>query len=139
MIIRPYIHSDENDVISLWTDCGLVVPWNDPAKDIQRKMDENPDLFFVGSIDGAIAGSCMAGYDGHRGWIYYLAITPALQRKGLARKLVQHAENVLSRLGCPKINLMVRNTNDQAIQFYHKIGFNSDPVSVLSKRIETDV
>lgn len=139
MIIRPYIHTDENDVISLWTDCGLVVPWNDPARDIQRKMNEHPDLFFVGTIDDTIVGSCMAGYDGHRGWIYYLATTPALQRKGLGEKLVQHAQNALSRLGCPKINLMVRNTNAQAIQFYHKIGFNDDPVTVLSKRIEKNI
>lgn len=136
--IQPYEPGDEKEIISLWKKCKLVVPWNDPAKDIQRKQLENPDLFFVARMNGLIVGSCMAGYDGHRGWIYYLATTPEHQKKGLGKKLVLHAEKALRAKGCPKINLMVRKTNEQVIQFYKTLGFKDDPVMVLSKRLETD-
>jgi len=81
MIIRTYKFHDEKHVVSLWNECKLVVPWNDPVNDIQRKLAENPDLFFVGLINNKIAGSCMAGYDGHRGWIYYLAVKPEYRKE----------------------------------------------------------
>lgn len=139
MIIRTYEPKDEKDLISLWVECKLVVPWNNPAKDIQRKQRHDPDLFFVGLIDEKIMASCMAGYDGHRGWIYYLAVTPACQKKGYAKKLLLHAKKALSKIGCPKINLMVRKTNNEMIQFYKAMGYDDDPVSVLSLRIENDL
>ena len=138
MIIRTYESNDEKEVILLWNECNLVVPWNDPVKDIKRKLTENSDLFFVGIINGKIAGSCIAGYDGHRGWIYYLAIKPEYRRRGFAKQLVRHAEKALSDMGCPKINLMVRKANEQVIRFYKTIGYHDDPVMVLSKRIEMD-
>ena len=135
MIIRLYEPDDEEKLITLWNECNLVVPLNDPAKDIQLKFAQNDDLFFVGIINDKIAGSCMAGFDGHRGWIYYLAIKPEYQKKGYAAKLVQHAQKALAAMGCPKINLMVRKTNERVIRFYKTIGFNDDPVTVLSKRL----
>lgn len=138
MIIRPYESSDEKEMISLWRECSLVVPWNDPVKDIQTKLNKDPELFFVGVVKGEIAGSCMAGFDGHRGWIYYLAVKPQYQKQGNAKQLVHHAEKVLLNLGCPKVNLMVRETNKQVIDFYKTIGYADDPVVVLSKRMETD-
>ncbi len=138
MIIRTYNPKDESQIISLWKECNLVVAWNDPAKDIERKCDENPDLFFVGVFNGEIVGSCMAGYDGHRGWIYYLAVKPEFQKKNFGQQLVEHAQTVLISLGCPKINLMVRKTNKKAINFYKTIGYNDDPVIVLSKRLVKD-
>ncbi len=138
LIIRTYNNNDEKELISLWKECNLVVPWNDPLKDIQRKLDENPKLFFVGTMNNTIVGSCMAGYDGHRGWIYYLATKPSLQKKGMAKQLVQHAQAVLASMGCPKINLMIRKTNEKVIQFYKNIGYNDDPVMVLSKRLKID-
>jgi len=138
MTIRQYDPGDEKEIIDLWKECNLIVPWNDPAKDIQRKCYENPTLFFVGSINGKIAGSCMAGYDGHRGWLYYLAVKPEYQKLGNAKKLIVHAEKALINVGCPKINLMVRKTNERVIGFYKTMGYADDSVIVLSKRLKTD-
>jgi ribosomal protein S18 acetylase RimI-like enzyme len=116
----------------------LLVPSNNPKMDIERKLQQNPDLFFVGEVEGKIVSTCMSGYDGHRGWIYYLAVSPRLRRKGIAVRMVRHAERALKTLGCPKIDLMVRNSNEGVIAFYHKIGYNDDPVVVLSKRLKED-
>ena len=136
--IRTYQKSDEEQIINLWLECGLIVPWNNPKRDIERKMDEDPSLFLVGEIDRSIVCSCMAGYDGHRGWIYYLAVRRDYQRQGIALKIVTEAENRLLEIGCPKIDLMVRKNNKDAISFYHKIGYKDDPVVVLSKRLYKD-
>lgn len=138
MKIRTYQTKDEEKLIFLWNLCHLTVPWNDPKKDINRKMDENPDLFFVGEIEEQLIASCMAGYDGHRGWIYYLAVHPEYRNKGWARKIVMFAEGRLKSIGCPKVNLMVRDTNTAVIDFYKNIGYADDPVCVLSKRLEND-
>jgi ribosomal protein S18 acetylase RimI-like enzyme len=136
--IRNYLVEDEAAVIGLWQQCGLIVPWNDPQADIARKCTESTDLFFVGTIEGRLIASCMAGYDGHRGWIYYLAVDDTRQRQGIATKMVRHAETELRNRGCPKINLMVRNTNEAIIAFYKSIGYGDDPVVVLSKRLIED-
>ncbi len=138
MKIRSFRPLDEKALIQLWNECGLTVPWNDPVKDIQRKRAENPDLLFVGIKDQTLIASCIAGYDGHRGWIYYLAVKPAYQHQQLARKMVCHAEKRLIELGCPKINLMVRKTNASVIRFYQSIGYTDDPVVVLSRRLIKD-
>ncbi len=137
-LIRTYRASDEAALIALWRECGLVVPWNDPKKDIDRKLTENPDQLHVAEADGEIVGSCMSGYDGHRGWIYYLAVAPQHRRRGLATRLMRHAEDELRRLGCPKIDLMVRDTNAEVIAFYRAIGYRQDAVVVLSHRLEDD-
>ncbi len=115
--IRSYRPEDESRVIDLWTRCGLTVPWNNPKMDIERKMADSPDLLFVGEIGGAIVATCMAGYDGHRGWIYYLAVSPDFQRRGIAGRMVKRAEERLKKMGCPKIDLMVRDTNTGVIDF----------------------
>ncbi len=124
--------------ISLWQECGLVVPWNDPQADIARKYDESPELFFVADLDQALIASCMSGYDGHRGWIYFMAVKTTLQRKGIATKLVEHVETKLIELGYPKVELMVRKTNSSVISFYRSIGYNPEPVVVMSKRLIED-
>ena len=136
--IRPYRAEDETAVIGLWRQCELIVPWNNPRADIMRKCADSPELFFVGLVDNDIIATCMAGYDGHRGWIYYLAVAGAWQRQGIATHLVRHAEARLTGLGCAKIDLMVRNTNDSVIAFYKSIGYADDPVVVLSKRLLED-
>ena len=135
---RTYRPADEADVIEVWRQCGLLRPWNHPAADIARKYADSPDLFFVAARDGAPVATCMAGYDGHRGWIYYLAVLPELQRQGIAAHLVAMAETGLARLGCPKIDLMVRDDNRPAIDFYQRLGYDRDPVTVLSKRLLED-
>jgi ribosomal protein S18 acetylase RimI-like enzyme len=137
-VIDEYNSDDEADLIGLWQECGLVVPWNNPLSDIARKMEDSPELFFCGKIDGCLVASCMAGYDGHRGWIYFLAVAKSQQRNGLAAKLVAHVEAKLIDLGCPKLELMVRDTNREVIAFYEAIGFGLDPVKVLSKRLSDD-
>lgn len=136
--IRPYRGSDESALIRLWQACDLIKPWNHPRADIGRKCADSPALLFVGCEDGKVIASCMAGYDGHRGWIYYLAVDPARQRQGIAAKIVRHAEASLLELGCPKIDLMVRNGNHSVIEFYKSIGYADDPVVVLSKRLLED-
>jgi ribosomal protein S18 acetylase RimI-like enzyme len=136
--IDTYRDGDEAAIIKLWQECGLVVPWNNPLTDIARKIADSPELFFTGRIDGKLVASCMAGYDGHRGWIYFLAVARSDQRKGFAAQLVAHVEAQLIELGCPKLELMVRDRNSEVIAFYQAIGFNLDPVRVLSKRLLED-
>lgn len=137
-IIRTFRPDDQSELIELWRECGLIVPWNNPVTDIERKLSASPELFFVGLLEHELIASCMAGYDGHRGWIYFLAVKTARQQKGFASKMVAHAESELKRLGCPKVELMVRKTNQEIISFYQHIGYDTDPVTVLSKRLIED-
>jgi ribosomal protein S18 acetylase RimI-like enzyme len=138
MEIRPFQPSDETAVVDLWERCGLVRPWNDPHKDIQRKLAVRPDLFLVGVLQGEVVASAMAGYEGHRGWISYLAVSPEHQRTGLGRAIMSEAERLLREAGCPKINLQVRSTNLQVIEFYRSLGFLVEDVVNLGKRLEHD-
>jgi ribosomal protein S18 acetylase RimI-like enzyme len=136
--IRTFRPDDTAEIIALWRECGLVVPWNNPQTDIDRKSADSPQMFFVGELENELVASCMAGYDGHRGWIYFLAVKKSQQRKGVASILVDHVEAELIKLGCPKVELMVRRTNNRVISFYQSIGFDPDPVIVLSKRLIED-
>jgi len=136
--IRSYRVTDEASVIALWRACGLVRPQNDPQKDITRKLKVNPEWFLVAEVDRQIVGAVMAGYEGHRGWINYLAVEPARQRGGLGRALMTEAEQRLRAAGCPKINLQVRTDNAAAIAFYERIGFRRDQVVSLGKRLVPD-
>lgn len=138
MKIRPYQSSDRERVVRLWTDCGLVVSHNNPFRDIERKLKVNPEWFLVGEIDGKVMASCMIGYDGHRGWINYLAVSPVLQKKGYGREMMKRAEKILSDAGCPKINLQIRATNQDTIEFYKRIGFKIEGVISMGKRLEPD-
>jgi len=138
MHIRPFQLSDQEAVVSLWRRSDLVRPWNDPAKDIQRKLVVRPDLFLVGELDGEIIASVMAGYEGHRGWLNYLAVAPEHQRRGYARAIVEEAERLLRQAGCPKINLQVRTSNRGVIEFYRRVGYSVDEVVSMGKRLEHD-
>lgn len=136
--IRPYAAEDEAAVIALWRDCGLLRPWNDPRRDIARKLAVQPELFLVGEAGGRPVASAMAGFDGHRGWIYYLAVAPHEQRRGHGRRMVAEAERLLAERGCPKLNLMVRGDNVQAIGFYRAMGYAVDEVVHLGRRLIHD-
>jgi ribosomal protein S18 acetylase RimI-like enzyme len=116
----------------------LVRPQNDPKKDIVRKLRVNPEWFLVAESAGRIVGAVMAGYEGHRGWINYLAVDPARQRGGLGRALMAEAERVLRAAGCPKINLQVRPDNRAAVAFYERLGFSVEGAISLGKRLEQD-
>lgn len=138
MLIRPYAAPDEAAVIELWERCGLTRPWNDPRKDIGRKLAVRPDLFLVGELGGVLIASVMAGYEGHRGWINYLAVAPAERRRGHARRLMDEVEVRLRASGCPKINLQIRTSNAAAIEFYRKLGYAVDDTVSMGKRLERD-
>jgi ribosomal protein S18 acetylase RimI-like enzyme len=122
-------------VVELWRQCGLTRPWNDPYEDIALKIAFQPELFFVGTLDGRVIASLMAGYEGHRGWIQYLGVSPDYQRQGIGSRIVMKAEQALRELGCVKINLQVRETNQAVIAFYEKLGFSDDHVLSLGKRL----
>ena len=138
MKIRPFKKSDTDAIIRLWHDCKLVVPWNSPAKDIQRKLETDADLFLVGEFDDKLIASVMGGYDGHRGWIYYLAVAPMYRNRGFAQNMMAEMESRLTELGCPKINLLVRNTNIEVIEFYQSLGYITDQSVSLGKRLIPD-
>jgi len=138
MQIRAYRSEDEAAVVALWRQCDLLRPWNDPAKDIRRKLTVRPDLFMVGVVDGNVVASVMAGYEGHRGWLNYLAVAPEHRRRGYGRALVAEAERLLLEAGCPKINLQVRSANRSVIQFYRRLGYDVDEVVSMGKRLEPD-
>lgn len=138
MQIRPFQVSDEAGVIELWRACELIRPVNDPAKDIRRKLAVNPEWFLVGALDGKIVAAVMAGYEGHRGWINYLAVHPKHRLQGYGRQIMAEAERLLRAAGCPKINLQVRAGNQAVLEFYRRIGYGRDDVLSLGKRLERD-
>jgi ribosomal protein S18 acetylase RimI-like enzyme len=141
--IRAYRREDESDVVDLWIKCNLVISSNNPEKDIERKLEVNPELFLVGffnetRVSETLVATCMAGYEGHRGWINYLAVAPQYRRQGVATRMMEAAEKSLKAAGCPKINLQVRTSNKSVIQFYKSIGFSTDDVISLGKRLVPD-
>jgi ribosomal protein S18 acetylase RimI-like enzyme len=138
MHIRPFHLADESAVVALWDRCGLTRPWNDPCKDIRRKLAVRPDLFLIAELDGIVIGTVMVGYDGHRGWINYLGVDPDQRRLGVGRALMIEAERLLRLEGCPKINLQVRTSNAEAIEFYRRVGYQMDDVVSMGRRLEED-
>lgn len=137
-IIRPFTEPDTDAAIALWEECELVRPWNDPHRDIERKQQVQPELFLVAELDHKLVGTAMVGYDGHRGWMNYLAVGHAWRRRGYARLLVERAEQLLLERGCPKLNLQVRDDNRAAIGFYESLGYTVDAVVSLGKRLLPD-
>jgi ribosomal protein S18 acetylase RimI-like enzyme len=133
-IVR-YLPEYQYAVVELWRKCCLVVPQNDPVEDIQKKVDFQPELFFVALLEGRVIGSVMVGYEGHRGWINYLAVLPEYQKQGYGRKLVERSILELEKIGCLKVNLQVRKTNLSVIDFYKHLGFKDDDVVGLGKRL----
>ncbi len=136
--IRPYREADEDAVVALWHECDLVRPWNDPIKDIGRKVRIQRELFLVGFSNGLLVATVMAGYEGHRGWVNYLAVAPDSRKRGFGRLLMDEAEARLREMGCPKINLQVRRSNAEAARFYRSIGYAEDDVLSMGKRLTED-
>jgi ribosomal protein S18 acetylase RimI-like enzyme len=136
--IRPFGRDETEAVVGLWEACDLIRPWNDPRKDIERKLRVDPELFLVAVDDELVVGALMAGYEGHRGWINYLAVEPGRRRQGLGRELMATAERLLSERGCPKINLQIRSENADVIAFYGALGYRQDEVVSLGKRLVDD-
>ena len=138
MELRPYAATDESAVVDLWRRCELTRPWNDPRNDIQRKLTTQPELFLVGEVDARVVATVMAGYDGHRGWVNYLAVAPEHRAKGYGRLLMRHVEERLVAMGCPKLNLQVRATNHAVLEFYRKLGYSVEERVSLGKRLIPD-
>ena len=138
MIIRPFEDDDRQTVIKLWRRCGLVVAWNDPEADIDRKLRVDPELFVVGLAGSRLVATAMGGYDGHRGSLYYLAVDAEQQGRGYGRKIADYIADLLEQRGCPKLNIMVRSSNTRMIDFYHRLGFKTDEVVCLGKRLIQD-
>lgn len=143
--IRPFAVADTEAVVALWREAGLVKPWNDPHRDIARKLEVQPELFLVaeavrggGGARGAVVGTAMVGYEGHRGWVNYLAVDAALRGGGLGRALMAEAERLLLARGCPKLNLQVRSTNAEVLAFYARLGYVVDDAVSLGKRLIAD-
>lgn len=145
--VRVFEPDDETAVVDLWDRCGLLRPWNDPHKDIARKRLVQPDLLLVAVDETAVAGDAagrgivaavMVGYDGHRGWINYLAVDPRARRRGLGRRMMREAEQRLLALGCPKVNLQVRLENLEVLKFYEALGYTDDRVVGMGRRLIPD-
>lgn len=138
MEIRSFRESDRSAVIELWQDCGLTRPWNDPDSDISRKLTVQPELFFIGDVGGKVVASAMAGYDGHRGSVFYLAVSPECQNRGFGKQLMWKIEDALTSMGCPKLNIVVRSSNDKVLAFYKHLGYAADDVVNIGKRLIPD-
>ena len=139
MNIREFEDKDVSDVIALWQLCGLTRAWNDPRKDIARKCAVGRELFLVGTVDDQLMATIMGGYEGHRGWINYLAVSTDYQRRGYGGQLVQTLEKLLLIRGCPKLNLQIREGNDAVMAFYESLGFANDKAVGYGKRLIPDV
>jgi ribosomal protein S18 acetylase RimI-like enzyme len=136
--IRAFTLRDTESVIALWQATGLTRSWNNPHLDIQRKLTVQPELFLVAVDADEIVGTVMAGYDGHRGWLYYLASDPMRRGQGIGRNLVAAAEELLLELGCPKVQLMVRPDNDDVLGFYDSLGYERFSTTTTGKRLVVD-
>ena len=138
LLINPFKEGDEEALVSLWNMCKLTVPWNNPYKDIARKLKVQAELFLVGYMEDKLIASVMAGYDGHRGWINYNALHPNFQARGYGKQLMANVQNRLRELGCPKINLQIREGNDKVFSYYQKLGFVEEKRINMGKRLEDD-
>lgn len=130
--IRPAIETDRAATVALWEACELTRPWNDPFADFQRALDHGASIIFVAEQDHRVVGTIMTGFDGHRGWIYYLGVTPGQRRNGTARQLLDAACAWLRLRNCPKVELMLRSGNP-AESFYEHLGWDRQDVQVFAR------
>lgn len=142
VVVRAFDPADEDAVVALWHEAGLTRPWNDPHADIRRKLAVQPELFLVavdaGDAAEPVVGTVMAGYDGHRGWLYYLATASSHRGSGIGRLLVAEAERLLADMGCPKVQLMVRPENEGVRGFYAALGYEPFETWATGRRLVVD-
>ncbi|ALH94965.1 GNAT family acetyltransferase [Acinetobacter equi] len=137
-MIRQFQETDLEDVIALWEVCDLSRPWNNPEIDIFRKVAQKDQLFLVAIKDDELIATVMGGYDGHRGWVNYLAVHPHQQRNGVATALIQQLEKRLTALGCPKLQLLIHKDNIDVQNFYEQLGYEEVEVICFGKRLIQD-
>ncbi|MGB7449281.1 MAG: GNAT family acetyltransferase [Ornithinimicrobium sp.] len=138
MRIRPFDRGDTDAVVALWHEVSITRPWNDPHRDIERKMTVQPELFLVGVVDDHVVATAMSGFDGHRGWLYYFAVSPAHQSAGLGSALLQHVEQLLIDAGCPKLNVQIRDGAHDLVARYERWGYAQDGATGMGKRLIPD-
>jgi hypothetical protein len=135
--VRAFLPADRQGVERLWGQVFTEDPrWNAPAALIENKLKVQPELFLVASLNDAVVGAVMAGFDGVRGWIHHLAVLPDHRRRGIATQLVRAAESGLRALGCPKVNLQVRSTNAEVVAFYRHLGYGIEDRVSMGRRLE---
>jgi ribosomal protein S18 acetylase RimI-like enzyme len=135
MNIREFRDDDLSAVIALWQSCDLTRPWNPPERDIELCRRSGHGTLFVAEAADHIVGTIMVGHDGHRGWVYYVAVDPARRRDGLGRILMKHAEDFLAAQGVPKIMLLIRETNSAVAAFYERLGYQLEPRLLMTKSL----
>ena len=139
LAIRPFTETDEKAVADLWREVFPdAPPWNPPEGDIRRKLAVQRELFLVAIIGQKLVGTAMAGYDGHRGWVYYVAVKPQNRRRGIATALMRRVEQALAEMGCPKLNLQVRATNQAVVSFYKSLGYSVEQRVSMGKLLKRD-
>lgn len=135
MQISTATESDMDDVIALWGACELTRPWNDPGADYRLALTNETSAILLAHSEGDLVASVLTGFDGHCGWVYYLAVNPNFQTQGLGRKMMAAAEAWLRDRDAPKIQLMVRDDNEQAIGFYKALGYDVQPVVTIGRKL----
>ena len=138
ILIRPFHNeTDRSATAALWKSIfSYEAPHNEPGAAIDRKVAMDDGLFYIACDGAEIVGTVMAGYDGHRGWIYSLAVKPDRQKLGVGKKLMAHAEAALRELKCPKINLQVLDANVGVVEFYKKLGYAVEPRISMGKLLK---
>lgn len=138
--VEPLPGSLADHAVRLWRECGLTRPWNDAEADLARAL-AGPSSTVLAALDaeGALLGTVMVGHDGHRGWVYYLAVSPARRGAGLGRALMQHAERWLAEQDVPKMQLMVRSGNGPVVEFYRRLGYTDQGVTVLGRFLDPEL
>lgn len=137
--IRSFEDADEDAVAALWREVFPDdPPWNEPSLLMEQKRAVQRELFFVAMINGALAGTAMGGYDGHRGWVYAVAVRPDLRRRGIGARLMSSLESALAEMGCPKVNLQVRAGNEAVVAFYRRLGYKVEERVSLGKLLHGD-
>jgi len=138
MHIRPFETTDTEVVVALWHEVGVTRPWNDPHRDIERKLTVQPELFLVGEAERHLVATAMSGFDGHRGWLYYFAVSPRHQGKGWGRMMLAEVERLLIERGCPKLNVQIRDGADDLVRRYEQWGYAADGATGMGKRLIPD-
>jgi ribosomal protein S18 acetylase RimI-like enzyme len=131
--IRPFVIEDTDAVLEVWSLAGMIMPERNPRSDIQKKLRQSPESFFVGTLEGKVVATVMVGYDGHRGWIYLLAVKPDLQRKGIGTQLMEHAESWLRQQGCLRVKLQIDEARSDVAGFYKRLGYEVQPLVSMAK------
>ncbi|MBM3315943.1 GNAT family acetyltransferase [candidate division WOR-3 bacterium] len=135
--VRPFVIEDTDAALAIWQRTGLPSAGFGPRSEIQKKLQHQPESFFVGLMDGRVVATVMAGYDGHRGWLYMLAVDPEFQRRGVGTAMVEAAEGWLREMGCPKVKLQVEPARSELTGFYRKLGYEMREIIDMSKVFRT--